>query len=188
MRWRNTSNNWGLAAVLLHWLAALTVIGLFGLGLWMIGLDYYHLWYRTGPDLHRSIGVLLFAVILLRLVWRLLNPTPRPLPHHQPWETNTARIAHGLLYLLPLVVMISGYLISTADGRAIAVFDWFEVPALFTGLEQQEEVMGDLHEVLAWGLIVVAALHALGALKHHFIDHDTTLTRMLGNNIKQEKP
>lgn len=187
MRWRNTESNWGLSAVLLHWLVALTVIGLFGLGLWMTELDYYDPWYRTGPDLHRSIGVLLLGVILLRLVWRLLNPTPRPLPHHQRWETNAARIAHALLYVLPLVVMISGYLISTADGRAVAVFDWFEVPALFTGMEQQEEVMGDLHEALAWGLIAVASLHALGALKHHFIDHDTTLTRMLGSNIKQEQ-
>ena len=187
MRWRNTSNDWGLSAVLLHWLVALMVIGLFGLGLWMTGLDYYHPWYRTGPDLHRSLGVLLFAVILLRLAGRLFNPTPRPLPGHRRWEISAAHAAHALLYILPLAVMLSGYLISTADGRAVAVFDWFEIPALFTGLEQQEEIMGDLHEVLAWGLIAIAALHALGALKHHFIDHDTTLTRMLGSNIKQEQ-
>lgn len=187
MQWRNTSSRWGLPAVLLHWLVALVVIGLFGLGLWMTALDYYHPWYRRGPDLHRSIGVLLFILILLRLAWRLPNPTPRPLPRHRPWEIGAAHAAHALLYLLPLAITASGYLISTADGRAISVFDWFEVPALYTGLEQQEEIMGDLHAALAWGLIAIAALHALGALKHHFIDCDTTLTRMLGSNKKEEQ-
>ena len=187
MRWRNSSAHRGLLAVLLHWLVVLAVIGLFGLGLWMTALDYYHPWYRRGPDLHRSIGVLLFAVILLRLAWRLLSPTPRPLPSHRPWEIGGAHAAHALLYLLPLATTVSGYLLSTADGRGVFVFDWFEVPALYTRLEQQEEVMGDLHAALAWGLIAIAALHALAALKHHFIDRDTTLTRMLGSHEKEEQ-
>jgi cytochrome b561 len=77
-------------------------------------------------------------------------------------------------------VMISGYLISTADGRAISVFGWFEVPALITSIPDQEDIAGLIHEYLAWGLVIFSGLHALAALKHHFIDRDPTLKRMLG--------
>ena len=186
MQWRNTRNRWGLIAILFHWLVALTVFGMFALGLWMTELDYYSPWYREAPDVHRSIGVLLMAVVLLRLAWRVVSRTPDMHPNHRPWEVHTARIAHSLLYLLPLATMITGYLISTADGRAVSVFGWFEIPALYTGMEEQETVMGDLHRVLAWSLIGIAALHAAGALKHHFIDRDTTLTRMLGLSKSEE--
>jgi cytochrome b561 len=185
-KWRNTHTSWGLSAVLVHWLVAASVIGLFGLGLWMTGLDYYDPWYKQGPDIHRSIGILLFLLIMLRLGWRLLEVIPSPHPGHKPWEIRAAHIAHLLLYLLPLVTMISGYLISTADGRAVSVFGWFELPALFTGLDRQEELMGDIHEIVAWTLIVTAAIHAAGALKHHIIDRDTTLTRMLGISANKE--
>ena len=73
MRWRNSARSWGIPAILLHWLVAITVLSLFGLGLWMTELDYYSTWYRQAPDIHRSIGILLMLVILLRMVWRMLN-------------------------------------------------------------------------------------------------------------------
>lgn len=185
--WRNTAYSWGLLAVLMHWLVAVTIISLFGLGLWMTGLDYYDPWYSQGPDIHRSIGILLFFLILVRLGWRFMEIIPNPHPKHKYCEIRTAHAVHLLLYLLPLITMLCGYLISTADGRPVAVFNWFEIPALFTGLAQQEEVMGYIHELLAWGLIATAILHAAGALKHHFIDGDTTLTRMLGTASNKEK-
>lgn len=186
-KWHNTRDSWGLLTVLMHWLVAVTIIGLFGLGLWMTGLDYYDPWYRRGPDIHRSVGILLFIVLLTRLVWRAKEVIPDPHPAHKRWEIQAAHVAHLLLYLLPIAVMISGYLISTADGRAVSVFGWFEIPALFTGLNKQEEIMGDIHEILAWGLIITAAIHSAGALKHHFIDKDTTLTRMLGSSLNKEE-
>lgn len=179
MRWRNSKTGWGAISIMLHWLVALTLFGLFGLGLWMTGLDYYDPWYRRGPDLHRSIGVILFLAILIRIGWRFLNTTPVAMFSHKRWEVKAAHITHGLLHLLPLLIMISGYLISTADGRSVSVFGWFEIPALFTAIEQQEEVMGTLHEILAWLLMSVIAIHVAGALKHHFIDLDNTLVRML---------
>ena len=180
MQWRNTRNSWGLVAILTHWLVALSIFGLFGLGLWMTELDYYSPWYRQAPDLHRSIGVLLLIVILLRLAWRWLNARPSDLPTHRPWEVSAAHLAHTLLYLLPLAIMLTGYLMSTADGRGLSVFGWFEIPALFTAIDQQETIMGDLHRILAWVLMGLVAVHAAGALKHHIFDRDTTLTRMLG--------
>ncbi|MBU0501164.1 MAG: cytochrome b [Gammaproteobacteria bacterium] len=179
MQWRNSEKGWGVMTILLHWLVALTVIGLFGLGLWMTGLDYYHPWRHRGPDLHRAIGILLPFVLLLRLAWRFWSPPPLALPDHRLWEARLARIAHALLYLLPFAMVLSGYLISTADGRGVSILGWFEVPALFTAIDRQEEVMGRVHATLAWGLMGVSGVHALGALKHHFIDRDKTLSRML---------
>ena len=78
--WRNTDQAYGIIAIALHWLVAIVVLGLFGLGLWMVNLTYYDTWYRTAPSIHKSVGVLLFLVMALRLLWRLVNPRPAPDP------------------------------------------------------------------------------------------------------------
>ena len=83
------------------------------------------------------------------------------------------------MYLLLFGLFISGYLISTADGRAIDIFNWISVPAFGELIENQEDVAGDIHFYLAWTVIIVAALHALAALKHHFINKDDTMKQML---------
>jgi len=179
---RNTNSTYGLVAVALHWVVALAVIGLFVLGLWMTELDYYDPWYKAAPDIHRSIGVLLFLAVAVRLAWRLMDSPPPPMSTHTAIERRLARIAHGLLYLLLFAVMIAGYLVSTADGRPVSVFGLFEVPATFSGLENQEDMAGDIHLALAVTLVSLAGLHALAALKHQFIDRDGTLMRMLGRS------
>lgn len=177
--WRDDERSYGLVAILLHWTVALGVIGLFVLGIWMVGLTYYDPWYNQAPNWHRSLGMLLLGVLLLRFVWRLWLPRPAPEPAHKPWERMLGHAAHVTLNLLTLAVIVAGYLISSADGRAVEVFDWFGVPALFDGFERQESLAGDWHRWLAYALIGLAALHALAALKHHFVDRDRTLKRIL---------
>ncbi|MBI5462855.1 MAG: cytochrome b [Gammaproteobacteria bacterium] len=177
---KNTTSEYGLVAIVLHWLVALVVVGLFALGLWMTELEYYDAWYERGPDLHKSIGILLFVTVALRLAWRWSNPMPRPEPTHAAWERRLARIAHAGLYILLFTTILAGYLISTADGHPIQVFGLFAVPATLSGFDNQEDIAGEIHEVLAFALIGLAVLHTLAALKHHFIDRDRTLTRMLG--------
>lgn len=180
MQWRNSKQRYGLIAIALHWLVAITVFGMFGLGWWMTELTLYHPWYYKAPALHKSIGLLLFMVMVLRLVWRFVNPYPDPISTHSRFERVAARLVHGLLYLLPFVVMISGYLISTADGRPIEIFGVVSIPASITSIPNQEDVAGEIHLVLAVVLIALALLHAAAALKHHFVDRDNTLRRMLG--------
>lgn len=180
MQFRNSSSRYGLVSILLHWGVAVAVFGLFALGLWMVGLGYYDTWRKAGPDLHKSIGITLFAVMLIRIVWRLFSPAPSPLASYGKWTRIGAHVGHVFLYVGLFAVMFAGYLISTADGVGIPVFNLFEIPALVSGLPEQAETAGWIHLYLAWVLVVFAGLHGLAALKHHFIDRDVTLKRMLG--------
>jgi cytochrome b561 len=78
-----------------------------------------------------------------------------------------------------VALMFSGYLISTADGREVDVFNLFSLPAMPFSIDNQEDIAGDVHEILAWTLILLSTIHGLAALKHHFVDRDNTLKRML---------
>lgn len=180
MQWRNSSSRYGLVSSLLHWLVAVAVFGLFGLGFWMVGLDYYSAWYRTAPDLHKSIGLLLFVVMLVRVAWRWFSPVPPALDSHGRMTRLASHLGHLFLYVGLFVLMFSGYLISTAEGRGISVFGLFEVPATLTSIPDQGDVAGLVHEYLAWALVIFAGVHGLAALKHHFIDRDRTLLRIFG--------
>ncbi|MDR5903079.1 MULTISPECIES: cytochrome b [Halomonas] len=175
--WRNTNDGWGMVSILLHWTLAILIIGLFILGWWMTGLGYYDPWYNLGPWWHRSLGMLVLFATLLRLGWRLVNPTPRALGG--PLERAIAHLGHLGLYVLMLVVLVSGYLISTADGKGIAVFDWFTVPAVISGLPNQASVAGEVHWYAALALMILSAGHAVAALKHHLVDRNPVLRRMI---------
>ncbi len=187
MRWRNTGNRWGLVSIGFHWLMAVAVIGLFGVGLYMVDLGYMDPLRNVLPHWHRSVGLLLGVALVLRLLWRLVSPPPAPLPAHTRFEHLAAHSAHWLLYTLMLVMVISGYLISTADGRGVAVFEWFRVPAITGDVDGLEDLAGDWHRWMGWTLVILAGLHALAALKHHFLDRDDTLRRMLGMKPRQSR-
>lgn len=176
---KNTNQSYGLITIAIHWLFALTLFGLFGLGLYMVELSYYDSWYKGSLDLHKSIGVLLFLGLIARIVWRFVNVQPQPLSD-KAWENKSAHWVHVLLYLVPLTLMITGYLISTADGRSIEVFELFSIPAMTIAIDNQEDIAGLVHEILAWLVMGIAALHALAAFKHHIINKDQTLNRMIG--------
>jgi cytochrome b561 len=177
---KNTENGYGLIAIVLHWLMAITIFSLFGLGLYMVELTYYDAWYKGSLDLHKNIGMLLLVALMLRIFWRMVNTTPKNADKSASLiEVNAAHYAHLTLYALMTVLMITGYLISTADGRAIEVFELISIPALPISFANQEDIAGSIHEILAWTLIILSGGHALAALKHHFINKNTTLLRML---------
>lgn len=172
-------DSWGWLIIISHWLSVIMVFALITLGLWMVDLTYYHSWYHKAPQLHKSLGMVLLLLTLARIAWRLLIPRPAPLSSHSRLEKQLAHSVHVLLYVLLLTIMFSGYLISTADGRGIEVFDWFEVPALFPGFDKQEDIAGEIHFWLAMSLLLVILFHGAAAIKHHFIDRDNTLKRIV---------
>lgn len=177
---KNTSAGYGWVAIFFHWVSAVVVLGLFGLGFYMVDLSYYDEMYRTAPFIHKSVGVLLMLFVVSRLIWKVVNPKVAALANHQPWEIRLAHVVHHLLYLLIFIAMFSGYFISTADGKSIEVFGWFEVPALISTIDNLEDIAGEIHEITTWIIMGLVLLHVAGALKHHFIDKDGTLKRMLG--------
>ncbi len=174
--WHNTQHGYGLTSIVLHWVVAMSVLGLFALGFWMVRLDYYDPWSLRGPDLHKSIGILLFTVVIVRMLWRVINVRPQLIG--TSFEQKTASVVHRLLYGILLLLMISGYFISTIDGRPIDMFGLFTIPAIVSDLEHQEDFVSLMHEWLSYGLMGLIGLHIFAALKHHFVDHDNVLKRM----------
>lgn len=175
---KNSHTAYGWISVVLHWVIALLVFFMFGLGLYMVDLTYYDRWYNGSLALHKSLGLLLLVLLLARMAWRWANVAPRELPG-PAWERLAARWMHVGLYLAPLLLMISGYLISTADGRGIEFFGLLSVPALPWSFDNQEDLAGKVHEILAWALMGMAGVHALAAVKHQLINRDDGLRRML---------
>lgn len=175
---RDSRLGYGLITISLHWLSALTIIFLLVLGVYMTGLGYYDEWYHKGPALHISVGLLLFFIFTFRLLWRVINPTPVALATNAK-ANIAASLIKVILYVLTFAVLISGYLITTAEGQAASIFDWLYIPATLELNAQSVDIAGKIHEFLAWGIVLVAVLHGGAALIHHFFLRDRTLMRML---------
>jgi cytochrome b561 len=182
MRWRNTAQQYGWISIALHWLMALVIVAMFALGVWMRTLGYYDAWYHAAPDIHKSAGMLLLFVLLFRWLWRMLNV--RPALTGNAWEQFMALGVHHLHYILLLLLMVTGYLIPTAEGVGIDVFGWFTVPALMSFNKDTADLVGAIHKYTAWAVIGLAGIHTAAALKHHFVDKDDILLRMLGISQK----
>ncbi len=182
---RDTSEGYGVVSRLFHWLMAIAIFAMFILGLWMVRLDYYSPYYNSAPDIHRSVGMVLLFALILRWLWRASNPKPSD-AELSPLEQKASYAVHWGFYALLLALMVSGYLISTSGGDPISVFGWFDVPSLIhaRGLETPA---GTVHRILAYAVIALAAVHALAALKHHFIDKSSIMSRMWSGPVKSPR-
>ncbi|ABI56753.1 cytochrome b [Alkalilimnicola ehrlichii MLHE-1] len=177
---RGNDLRYGWVARLFHWLMALLLLALFATGWWATELSYYDPLYNTVPHWHRSLGVLAGLLICLRLAWLLVDRRPPHPPQQPAWERLAAGATHWLLYGLMIAVPVTGYLLSTADGRPVDVFGLFQVPALLPRSSGREEIAADLHYYLAFGGAWLVLLHIAAALKHALIDRDGVLRRMIG--------
>lgn len=178
---RNTLQTYGWVSILLHWIMAIALLGMYAVGTYMVELDYYDSLYHTLPNLHKSVGILLGLLLLVRLAWLYSQPHPSPANSIAPAITHVmATWGHATLYVLIVALVITGYLIATAKGHGISVFGWFEVPALLPYSDTQADWAGDIHEFFANLFVFAVGVHALAAFIHHFYWKDQTLKRMLG--------
>ncbi len=175
---KDSSSGYGLISILIHWISALLILFLFGLGVYMVDLTYYDDWYHKGPELHVSLGLLVLLIMVVRIVWRIINPTPVDLPAKAVQQIAAKLVKIGL-YVFIFVVIASGYLITTAEGQAASMFNLIKFPVITQLSSANVDIAGEVHEYLAWGIIALVVLHALGALFHHFAMRDRTLVRML---------
>lgn len=178
MIWCNSGENYGTVAKSLHWLIAALVIGMIGLGLYMSGQDPSPPVFKMYA-LHKSVGVTILLLALLRLIWKFSGPRPSPLPNHKLWEKRLATVIHTLLYVSLFLMPLSGWIMSSAKDFSVSVFGLFTLPDLVAPNEGLAELAEEVHEIAAFTLIGMIVLHFAGAMKHHLIDRDATLRRML---------
>jgi cytochrome b561 len=165
-------------AVLLHWLLAVLIIGNLAFGLAIVDLPVsprklrYFSW-------HKWTGVTIFALSAARLLWRLGHPPP-PLPASMPrWEATGARFSHAALYALFLAAPLSGWLYSSAAGFQTVYLGFLPIPDLLSRNAPLAEALKLAHHGINYGLAALIVLHVAAALKHHFVDRDEVLSRML---------
>jgi cytochrome b561 len=171
------AGRYGGVAIALHWLVAGAILVTFPLGLYMVELPLSPRKLQL-VSYHKWIGVTVFALMCVRLVWRLTHAPPAP-PPMPAWQRRAAAGAHWGLYGLLLAIPLTGWLYSSAAG----------VPTVYLGLWQLPDVVGKdkalaeglklAHQSLNFALLALVVVHVAAALKHHFVDRDGLLARML---------
>ena len=193
-----TPSRYTKTAVVLHWLIAICIFSMFALGWYMsdlpkeapkqmaydlfdLGIYTWQLAEEASPrtfyfNLHKSLGVSIFALIIIRILWRLTHTPPALLSTYKAWERKLATGTHHALYLLMIALPLSGVIMSTYSKYGIK---WFGIPFI-KGLDNtpMREVFTEVHEVIGVIILVILILHTAGAIKHKFIDKDDTLKRM----------
>lgn len=165
-------------AIALHWTGALLIFCGFGLGLFMTGLEFspakfrYYAW-------HKWIGITVFVVAAARLAWRAAVPPP-PLPPTMPaWQVRTSHGAHALMYALMFAIPLSGWLYSSATGVSVVYLGLLPLPNLVAKDKESARVLLAVHQALNFTLAAAVVVHTAAALRHHFVDRDGVLARML---------
>ena len=171
-------NSYGHVAIGLHWLIAIAIVATFALGLYMHELPLSPQKLKL-YSWHKWAGVSIFLFVLLRLGWRLTHRPPQ-LPAAMPaWQRMAAEATHLLLYLLMFAVPLSGWLMSSAKGFQTVWFGVLPLPDLLDKNQQLGDLLKEVHEALNFGMVGLVLAHAGAALKHHVIDRDEVLARML---------
>src|SRR6056297_3836367 len=174
----NTKMAYGAVAQLLHWLVAAGITAQF-VWAWRIDqVDSIRAEFAL-VNQHKSIGMTVLALVVVRLFWRAFNRPP-PFPSSMSaWEKIAASTAHWLLYALILAMPVSGWMYTSAAGFGPELFGLVEIPALVDQSERLEKVFGKMHEWLAIGILALVSVHVLAALRHQFVLRDGLLRRML---------
>jgi cytochrome b561 len=174
---RNTAEAYGSLSKFLHWAIVLLILPQYFLveaaeelpnGLEKLQIMTWH----------KSLGMLVLMLALVRIAWKIMNKGA-PGPIGNDWQRKAAAAGHGLLYLLILAQPLSGWIVSSTGNYPVTLFGWFQFPALVGENHDLHEVMEEVHEMLFFALLTVAAIHVAAALYHHFVLKDGVLRRML---------
>jgi cytochrome b561 len=178
MQWRNSETRWGVVSIGLHWLVALGILGLILVGLLMTEMPTSLNKVKVFA-LHKSVGITVLSLMLLRLGWRLYAGRPRPAAVLPAWQEWAARLTHAGLYLAVFTMTLSGWLYNSASNFPLRWFNLFTLPSLSGPDPELKATALAVHQTTLWVLLALLALHIGAALKHHFVDRDATLNRML---------
>jgi cytochrome b561 len=175
---RNDIESWTATAKLFHWVMAALIFAQIALGLLAVS------WHVSPTKLnlfvwHKSTGMLILALLALRVLWRLLQRAPE-LPWEMPlWERAGAHLSHFLLYALMLALPLTGWVISSASNVPFKIFWTIPLPAITAPDKAVEDLFATVHGWLVTLLALVLVAHIAAALRHHYVKKDTVLTRML---------
>ncbi len=174
-------------AIGLHWLIAIAIVGSFSVGLYMADLPLSPQKLKL-YSWHKWAGVTIFLFVVVRLGWRLLHRPPE-LPAAMPaWQRKVAEATHVLLYLLMFAIPISGWLMSSAKGFQTVYFGVLPLPDLLVKNKELGDLLEEVHSLLNFSMAALVVAHLGAALKHHFLDRDDVLTRMLPFSGKTPTP
>jgi cytochrome b561 len=174
---KNTQDQFGLIARGFHWVIALLILMLLIIGYKMGTIPF-------GPDklyvigMHKSFGMTVFALGIMRIIWRFISAPPPSLPTHAGYEKFLAKTIHAVFYICMIGMPLSGWIMSAAGEYPVRYFNLFNIPPIVGKNEDLMEAMREVHEVLALVLAGSIALHVAGAVKHKIIDRDETMKRM----------
>lgn len=176
---RNTTAEWGAIQQLFHWLVVLAVLAQLVLGFSYAGLPSESATWQQLFPIHTTLGLSIGLVMLLRLVWRLLNPVPMLPDTLKPWQKTLARTTHWLFYLLLIGLPIGGYLLVSTHGQPVPFYGWSLPPLMaIADNELLHATIWTLHAAGSFLVILLVLMHILGALRHEWQLRDDVLRRM----------
>jgi cytochrome b561 len=182
---RLPSDRYTRTAIQLHWLVAGLIACAFAVGWLMMPLSVSPFRLRL-VNWHKWIGISVLLLAVLRILWRLTHSAPELLPMPR-WQRQLARGLHGTLYVLLFAMPISGWLSSNAAGYPIVYFGLIRLPTLVGKDKGLSQALHGLHHQIGWLLLLSFGLHLLAIVKHHFIDGDATLSRMLSAQASRHR-
>ena len=172
---KNIQYTW--TAIVFHWMIALGIFICFPLGMYLEELKLSPLKLQL-ISYHKWLGVTIFGLLVLRIIWRSFNKPPA-LPNTMPkWQIGASHMTHLALYLLMIAIPLSGWLMSSAKGYTTVYLGMFPLPDLLEKDKALGHNLGELHEALNYLLLLLVGLHIVAAIKHHLIDKDDILSRM----------
>lgn len=181
---KNTELRWGAISQLLHWAIVLLIATIAILGLTMTDM-------ANGPSkikiyaLHKSLGLTLLSLVLLRLLWRFYAGAPKPVAGTPHWQERIASLTHWALYALMFAMPITGWLFNSSSGYPLQYFGLFNLPKIAAVDPGLAELSESLHENGFWLLLLLVLAHAGAAFYHHLFQNDDTLRRMLPMRLRQ---